>query len=267
MAQHDDKAPGVDCISQPDLGAGDAYAYPKWKDWGAEAFGVLSQRDEADFSAHLRRSGMLLPPGSRVLEMGFGNGGFLTYARKRGWDITGTEINPELVRRATEHGFCARHAENLALFSENHFDFVIIYDVLEHIPQERLLDLLSDVKRVLKDDGMLIARFPNGDSPFSRFSQHGDPTHLTTIGSLKAKYFAATLNMKVVYVGGELQPLRAGLPHFAYRIVANPIRFLMNAFLNFMFCPGNHKSLCTTNLIMILRKTHADPSTDTGLSD
>jgi SAM-dependent methyltransferase len=256
MAQQNDHGSGNINDKKSDVQPDGAYdgSYLKWKHWEAGTFGSLSRRDASDLSAQIRRSKVSLPPGSRVLEMGFGNGSILRYGRNRHWEMIGTEANIELVRRANESGFCAKHAEDLRPFPDDHFDLVIAYDVLEHIGQDQIPSALSEVQRILKKGGVFLARFPNGDSPFSRFSQHGDPTHLTTIGSFKAKNFAATLDMRITYLGGEIQPLWAGLPHFAYRILANPIRSLLNVFLNFLFCPGDYKSLCSTNLIMILQK-------------
>lgn len=55
--------------------------YVKWKSW--DQFGVLRKSLARYFAAELARAGTL-PPGARVLEIGFGKGSFLEFARRRG---------------------------------------------------------------------------------------------------------------------------------------------------------------------------------------
>jgi predicted O-methyltransferase YrrM len=46
----------------------------------------------------------LLPPGSRVLEVGYGNGLLTCYlCRELGWQLVGLEVDPEAHRLAEEH--------------------------------------------------------------------------------------------------------------------------------------------------------------------
>ena len=230
---------------------GDFYA--QQKHWDDERFGVLTAREEADLTAIIRKAKVSIPPQSRILEIGFGNGGFLAYGRKRQWEMHGTEMNELLLQRARRNGFDVIHADNLDSFASDYFDLIVAFDVLEHIPGHKIHGFLTDVRRISKDKAVSIARFPNGDSPFGRFSQHGDPTHITTIGSHKARYFAEEAGLDIIYIGGEAQPLWAGLPHFLYRLVANPLKKLLNLILNFLFCPGEYRSLCSINLVMVLR--------------
>ena len=230
---------------------GDFYA--QQKHWDDERFGVLTAREEADLTALLRMSKVSLPPQSRVLEIGFGNGGFLAFGRNRQWEMHGTEMNELLLQRARRNGFDVIHADNLDSFASDCFDLVVAFDVLEHVPGHRIHGFLTNVKRISKDKAVFIARFPNGDSPFGRFSQHGDPTHITSIGSHKARYFAEEAGFDIIYIGGEAQPLLSGLPHFLYRLVANPLKGLLNLIQNFLFCPGEYRSLCSINLVMVLR--------------
>jgi 2-polyprenyl-3-methyl-5-hydroxy-6-metoxy-1,4-benzoquinol methylase len=230
---------------------GDTYA--QHKSWDDEQFGVLTVREEADLTAIIRKAKVSIPPQSRVLEIGFGNGGFLVYGRKRKWEMYGTEMNELLLKRARRNGFDVIHADNLDSFASDYFDLVVAIDVLEHVPGHRIQGFLTDVKRISKDKAVFIARFPNGDSPFGRFSQHGDPTHTTTIGSHKARYLAEEAGMEIIYIGGEAQPILSGLSHFLYRLVANPVKKLLNLILNFLFCPGARRALCSINLVTILR--------------
>ena len=246
---------------------GDVYA--RVKRWDEGEFGVLSARDEADLAAIVRKAKVFFPPSSRVLEIGFGNGGFLAYGRKRQWEMHGTEMNEILLKRARRNGFAVTQADNFNSLPKGYFDLVAAFDVLEHVPSCGIPDFLRDVRRVLKEGAVFIARFPNGDSPFGRFNQHGDPTHVTTIGKHKAKYFAEQAGFEALYIGGEPQPLWSDLPHLAYRLLALPLRGILNLALNFLFCAGDPKSLCSINLVMVLRLAETEPRSpaNTGASE
>jgi len=61
------------------------------------------------------------------------------------------------------------------------FDAVVAFDVLEHLPKELLLDYFKAINSRLKVEGRVIVRFPNGQSPFGTYAQHGDITHQTAL--------------------------------------------------------------------------------------
>jgi SAM-dependent methyltransferase len=231
--------------------------YSEWKHWTDDSFAALSMREACDFGANLRKAGRGLPAGSQMLDIGFGNGAFLEYGRRRGWQMSGTEANPGLVERARQKGFNAVHAEALAGFADSSFDLVSAFDVLEHIPLDALPGFLSEVRRVLKPGGLFLGRFPNGDSPFGCHLQNGDPTHVTTIGTRRARYLAAISNLEVVYLWHEVQALWAGITHTPHRLFAVPMKKLMNLFLNLVYSPRNPLPFCSPNLVMILRKPGA----------
>jgi SAM-dependent methyltransferase len=227
--------------------------YLQWKDWGGAAFGALSRHERAKFSAIFRHSKIDFPSGSPALDIGFGNGTFLTYGSERGWKVEGTEANPALVECARQMGFHALHTEDLACFPDDTFDLVTAFEVLEHISQENLPRFLVEIKRILRHNGVFVANFPNGDSPFGRYLQHGDVTHLTTIGSHMAEYWGRELHLDTIHLGGEAQPLWDGMPGTFYRLLEIPMRSLLNSLLNFLFSPHCHISYCSPNLVWIFR--------------
>jgi SAM-dependent methyltransferase len=231
--------------------------YLKWKSWGeGSSFGKLKKQEEAYFAAELRRTQSMFSSNSKVLEIGFGNGSFLKYAKDKKWDVFGTEINEYLVRVALESGFNVIHSDNLTDYNENIFDLVVAFDVLEHIPQSDLPNFISEVKRILKKGGVFIARFPNGDSPFGLPNQNGDITHITTIGTGKVYYFAAQCDMDIVFVGGEAQPLFVkNLLHFAHRLISVPIKKLLHLVTKLIFFPRSNISFYSSNLTLIYKKS------------
>jgi SAM-dependent methyltransferase len=246
---------GVTADSGADSGAPDyGTDYLEWKHWNPENFGHLCRRENADFAAFLRKARVQIPVGAPVLEVGFGNGTFLEFGRRRGWQMQGTEVNPGLLKRATECGFQVTGAETLEPFPSQAFQMVAAFDVMEHIPLELLPGFLSEVRRVLKSGGYFVARFPNGDSPFGRHIQNGDVTHKTAIGSIRARYLAMQAGMPVVFLDSEVQAIWSDRTHTPHRLFAVPVKKLMNAFLNLVFSPRDPLPLCSANLQLVLRK-------------
>ena len=99
---------------------------------------------------------------------------------------------------------------NLAMeaipFPDNHFDAVSAYDFFEHIPRVALdyrsntskfpfVDLMSEIWRVLKPDGLLYAITP----AFPNEKALRDPTHVNIITVKTHRYFTAPHLMARMY--------------------------------------------------------------------
>jgi 2-polyprenyl-3-methyl-5-hydroxy-6-metoxy-1,4-benzoquinol methylase len=173
--------------------------YLDWKEWPAETFGSFSTEAAEYYAAEI---GIADGSGLRVLEIGFGNGSLLAWLKARGADVFGVEANPRLVEEATKLLGAERAFNDLAAAPlqrlQGTFTHVLAIDVFEHVPQETLGSLLAQLAAMLSSGGRIIARFPNGDSPFGRIHQHGDPTHVTTLGRAKVGYFARRAGLEVV---------------------------------------------------------------------
>jgi 2-polyprenyl-3-methyl-5-hydroxy-6-metoxy-1,4-benzoquinol methylase len=230
-------------------------SYLDWKEWHGESFGALTSERRKYFSAELKRLKKPLMPGSRVLEIGFGNGFFLAYASELGMIISGTELNADLVREGVKRGLDVHHTNSVSCFPKESFDFVVAFDVLEHIPQEELCGFMKEVHAVLRPGGVFLARFPNGDSPFGLINQNGDMTHVTSLGSSKVRHLAAASAMQVLFIGGEVEPLlgTSGL-FILHRIISWPFKYILNIFINFVILGRRNIAFCSLNLIAILKK-------------
>ena len=230
------------------------HGYLDWKDWSSDKFGVLESADARYFASEIKNIGSHFPPGSEVLEIGFGNGKFLKFAQNNRWNIRGLEINQQLVNMATERGFEAFCTDSLRMFEDASFALVVAFDVLEHIDQNKLLTFLEEVKRVLKPNGHFLARFPNGDSPFGLAYQNGDITHVTSLGSGKIEYFAKKLSVDLVYLSGEQEKL-IGRNSFSTlrRVLSFFMRKAVALFIHAAFYP--RKNFCSSNLVVVFRKS------------
>jgi len=168
----------------------DEYAgYGEWKQW--QHFGVLSSVDARYFRREL--AGLLPLKGKRILEVGFGNGAFLSFARGQGAEVHGTEIIPGLISAARKAGFDAGTGKAYLGVKKHagRFDAVLAFDVIEHMDKQELVGFFKAVHALLRPGGVFLVRFPNGDSPFGRHYQYGDITHKTVIGGRLIEHLAA----------------------------------------------------------------------------
>ncbi|EQD72861.1 Cyclopropane-fatty-acyl-phospholipid, partial [mine drainage metagenome] len=162
--------------------------------------------------------------------------------------------NEGLVRCAKEQGYSAVNCEDVSGFDDDTFELVVAFDVIEHIREGELYGFLLEIKRILRDGGHFIARFPNGDSPFGLPYQNGDVTHVTAIGSGKVAFFAAKSNMEMVFLGGEAQPIGGTcLVHFVHRLIAVPTKRIINCFVKNIFFPRSNIEFCAANLTLIYK--------------
>src|SRR6266478_5136218 len=136
----------------------------------------------------------MVPPGSRVLDVGCAYGAFSSAMRRlRACHVTGVEVNAEAARVAREHCDEVIEGDVLALRGRlpGGFDVIVAADVLEHLVEpEHALRLLASR---LKSGGVLLASIPNvthlsvvlalADGGFPR-SREGllDSTHLRFYG-------------------------------------------------------------------------------------
>lgn len=121
----------------------------------------------------------------KVIELGFGNGSFLRFAKDKGADVSGTELLPEARESATERGIRVYEADlSDALFEDaGKFDLIVAFDVMEHLSFDQLLVLFDKMAALLKPGGLVLARFPNGQSPFGCVPQNGDHTHRSVLSA------------------------------------------------------------------------------------
>ena len=102
----------------------------------------------------------LVPPGSRVLDLGCGDGAMLSYLqRERGCSGYGIEIADANVLACVQRGVDVIQLnldEGLALFADNSFDVVLQIDTLQHLRNAEVM--LRETARVGRTG---IDAFPN----------------------------------------------------------------------------------------------------------
>lgn len=231
-------------------------SYLEWKNWDAARFGDSSAEEQAYFGKLIALAEPL--PGKDVCEVGFGNGALLVYLGARGYRVSGVELQQELVARAEDNGIEAV-ADIGGFPPQQRFDLILLIDVLEHIDQREIPDFLAAMKARLAPAGKIIARFPNGDSPFGLKNQNGDVTHVTVIGSKKLGYLARRAGLAVDYLDGEPLPVRGGsVSKQLKKALSIPLRFLLRKLLTTFLTLPLDKSFFSQNLVAVLKQNTAD---------
>lgn len=228
--------------------------YIEWKGWESE-FGVLSRNKKAYLNAEFKRLNIERESGLTVLEVGFGNGSFLAYAKEKGWSVSGVEENPILVKRAKANGYDVALAQDMSQYNPKSYDLIVAFDVFEHIQEDKAINFITNLVALLKIGGVLMMRFPNGDSPFGLVNQNGDVTHVNAIGSRKIEYYSSVLKLEIMYCQGEAIPINIYEPvRSLKRLVTLALRKLINSFVNIFFLPGMKVDYASSCLVVALKK-------------
>jgi 2-polyprenyl-3-methyl-5-hydroxy-6-metoxy-1,4-benzoquinol methylase len=106
------------------------------------------------------------PRGRRILDAGFGSGGFSTAFAEAGAKVQGVEIDKDLVEIARNYATSYGCSPELILydgkrlpFSNEAFDGAVSVSVLEHVDDP--VNYLKEILRVMKLGGYLYLAFPN----------------------------------------------------------------------------------------------------------
>ena len=133
-----------------------------------------------------------LQPNSRVLDIGCGTGSFLSFIKKKGFDVFGVESNIKARKICLERNIGVQSTESeLAPAS---FDTISLWHVLEHLPHPE--SSLATYRALLKPSGLLVVAVPNFESHDSIHYQQDwaaldVPRHLwhfTSKGLIKMAY-------------------------------------------------------------------------------
>ena len=97
---------------------------------------------------------------NRILDIGAGCGFFMETAKKRGWEVIGTELSKNSIA-------ACKNLNNKLLFGEledlqfpsNHFDVIVKLEMLEHINNP--VPLVSEIHRILRKGGITYLTTPN----------------------------------------------------------------------------------------------------------
>ncbi|WP_275547208.1 class I SAM-dependent methyltransferase [Pseudomonas sp. Marseille-Q0931] len=131
--------------------------------WGYYVFSLIEPwRLKLDYyGRHLTRSRAEKP--GRLLDIGCGNGAFLSRAIDMGWQVQGCEIDPKAVATCRSIGIDATEGDAFhPSLLEQSFDVITMSHVLEHVTDQP--QLLQRAYNLLRPGGMLWLALPNPES-------------------------------------------------------------------------------------------------------
>ncbi len=142
---------------------------------------------EKEFRQHFKsydlNYGPFLPAdkNANILDAGSGAGHFLYFLEKKGYkNFFGIDISRQQV------DFCKQNVSN-RVDKADIFEFlsgkpgfynaIIMNDLLEHVPKDNIIKLLSLVNNALTPTGKIIIKTPNMGNPFALALRYNDFTH------------------------------------------------------------------------------------------
>lgn len=224
--------------------------YETWKQWDQKGFGAYSRKEHHYFSQIFKR---FVPNKCKdILEIGFGNGAFAGWLKATHPNISwsGIEKQEVLISKAKRAGFEAQMALPDSTLKGRH-DLIIALDVVEHLTDIEVKHLFTQAEAILKPNGLILIRTPNGAGPFGLPNQTGDATHITPICLSRLSGYLPDWDIEET---GDVQPIWTGNLLSATR---NTLRFALRititGLIRFAFAP-QPTTLLASNLHLIFRK-------------
>lgn len=181
----------------------------------------LYQKKDRDYFSNIRWNIIdLIPEGNhRILDIGCGDGGTLKKLKELGKanEIFGIELNEDIAKKLSQDldEIVIGDVESIEpTFNEKYFDYILFGDSLEHLinPDK----VLNKYKKLLKDDGFIIASIPN-IKYFSiilkliifdefKYVDAGilDRSHLRFFTKREIKRMFQNANLKIIYIEPNL---------------------------------------------------------------
>jgi len=156
-----------------------------------------------------------------VLDIGCGRGEFLELMREAGVAAMGIDLSRESVNLCRQKGLQAEAADlfaYLAELGESSLDGIFSAQVVEHLPPERLPDMIRLAASRLQRDGVLAIETPNPEC-LAIFASHFylDPTHTRPVPHALLAFYMEEYGLGGIEVHRlspaiESMPALAGLP-------------------------------------------------------
>lgn len=181
----------------------------------------LYQKKDRDYFSNIRWNIIdLIPEGNhRILDIGCGDGATLKKLKELGKanEIFGIEINEDIAKKLSQDldEIVIGDVESIEpAFNEKYFDYILFGDNLEHLinPDK----VLNKYKKLLKDDGFIIASIPNIKYfiiilkliIFDEFKYVDagilDRSHLRFFTKREIKRMFQNANLKIIYIEPNL---------------------------------------------------------------
>lgn len=159
------------------------------------------------FISYLKKS-------DKILDLGSGIGQNAIKAARFCKTVTGVEIDKDLIEKAktslindniSNVKFSEYNLEEKLKFNDNSFDKIIFLDVLEHLHKRE--QILLEIKRVLKSQGLVLISVPNSNTSWKKFQRsagicsYSDPDHKIEYSEKSIKDLLEKYNFRISEFG------------------------------------------------------------------
>lgn len=145
-------------------------------------------------------------PGGLMLDVGCGNGRYLSTMRTLGWRVQGVELSENGVEVCRAADLSVHHGDLAsAHFADDSFDLVTARHVIEHVPDPQ--SFVAELARILKPSGQLVIETPNANAlgralMSATWFANDVPRHLVlftpkSIGALAARHGLKKLDIRL----------------------------------------------------------------------
>jgi SAM-dependent methyltransferase len=181
-------------------------------------FGMRSHHVRSLIAQHLPQDRV-----ARIVDLACGSGAYLYYLRNAGYtNISGIDVSPEQIELAHRLGIsearCRDLRSELNEMDSGSVDAVVMIDILEHLENNELFEILDQVFRVLKRGGICLGHMPNAEGLYGMRIRYGDLTHERAFAPKSAGQLFRTIGFHDVRCF-EDRPLVHGPGSFVRRVL------------------------------------------------
>lgn len=148
--------------------------------------------------------------GGRMLDVGCGNGRYLTTMRTLGWEVQGVEFSESGVQACQMSGLRVHHGDLASAgFADNSFDLVTARHVIEHIPEPHAF--MAELARIVRPGGRVVIETPCCDALGrrwldSRWYANDVPRHLLLFSATNLERLGDAHGLRKAYLLLETTP-------------------------------------------------------------
>lgn len=138
----------------------------------------------------------------KVVELACGPGIFLSYLKDKGFkNYLGIDLDDHYLDLCKQMDLNITKDDAISWLEnqqDNSVDVIIAIDFIEHLNKQDYMDFLELISQKLTQDGLVIFRAPNGDSPFFGLNFYNDITHFTVFTTVAHNALLNIFNLKII---------------------------------------------------------------------
>ena len=138
----------------------------------------------------------------KIIDLGCGTGSLVSGLKNSGYkNVSGIDVSHENIEHGKLAGLDIRHGEIINFLDQEiennkNYDVVFLMDVLEHLDDNELFDVVHKVKQVLSSNGIFIIKTINAESLISGMGRYMDITHERSFTSHSMKELMSAFGYK-----------------------------------------------------------------------